>query len=693
MKLTIGNNNFTDIGTAVFYTQQDLDNRTYSKVQYKSNSSLLYQRDFSEYNFSYEVEKGKFNDEFLVDYLGEKTLNLFEPSSNALEKLESIIFPTLGDEEWKGPENKYFGTTIINNQLFALFHADSLIKKVELYNGIIYKNNNNSRGSDFISIESLIEQGNIPIEEPYFIIDLGVPGVGEIVEDTDLVRQRELEDEVEFEKMIWLLISSNNEISGINLSYKSWVDSINPNRNMNKYLLRNDEFWSTKDYIKINKVIEDTGNNIVLDSNSGTLLGTEKVDESKLLAFNKIKERINSCKYSEGQEYPNYFPYTTYKRGDKVVYGNAIWESLTDNNFNSNPVLSSKWIKSEVIEENRSIKVIVTVTPEDAGYCEPMGVISLPSLDTDMTFKILPGAGYKLNELQPCLLDQDKIVILSDDNYDYSVPSDMIIMHNWRDVISTNKLVFNLKSIGSNIKFVAEYNGEDVSYSNWVSTFNESNFTVYRLVEIDLETGISYTIDNPLIDSEGNMGVTTGKEIKLYFKEFTSYTIQNVEVEFKESVNSDPITTYITPETTEDRESIITIPEVNFSEAIFRLILTQKQVTASIIEFSGFEISNYSIRTVSGNSVTFRFIDNEYQILSDGSKVLMDNLKEILLNDSQGNSLTIERYTTRDVPLSFGYSTVYYSRVDQPIGSVNYGEYTLRINNLCFDTTIQILRK
>ena len=87
MKLTIGNNNFTDIGTAVFYTQQDLDNRTYSKVQYKSNSSLLYQRDFSEYNFSYEVEKGKFNDEFLVDYLGEKTLNLFEPSSNALEKL------------------------------------------------------------------------------------------------------------------------------------------------------------------------------------------------------------------------------------------------------------------------------------------------------------------------------------------------------------------------------------------------------------------------------------------------------------------------------------------------------------------------------------------------------------------------------------------------------------------------------
>ena len=68
MKLIINNNNFTDIGTVVFYSQDDLDNREYSKVQYRSNSSLLYNRDFSEYDFSYDITKDKFNDKFLVNY-------------------------------------------------------------------------------------------------------------------------------------------------------------------------------------------------------------------------------------------------------------------------------------------------------------------------------------------------------------------------------------------------------------------------------------------------------------------------------------------------------------------------------------------------------------------------------------------------------------------------------------------------
>lgn len=694
MKLTIGNNNFADIGTAVFYTQGDLDNRTYSKVQHKSNSSLLYERDFSEYNFSYEVEKDKFNDEFLVDYLGNKTLSLFEPSSNSLEKLEYIIFPTFGNEEWEGNDNKYFGTTLINNQVFVLLHAEKGIKRVELYNGFIYKNNDNPSptASNFVSIDSLLSQGITPTEEPYFIIELGEPLGDEVVESTDLVRIKELSDEVEYEKMIWLLITSNNEVSEVNLSYKSWVDSDNPNRNMNKYLLRNDEFWSTKDLVRINDVVEDTDDNVVLDANSGTLLGTEKLDISRLLAFQKIKSRVDSCEYSDkGQGYPNYFPYMTYKTGDKVFYGGDIWESVADNNFNSNPALSTKWIRSSVMEDNRSINIIVKVIPEDGGYCNPMGVISLPSIYSVMRFKIYPGPGYELDTLQPCLLDDKDYIVFSNTNYDYLVPHDVVIVTDWRDVIKTGKLVFNLKELGSSITLSAEYEGEEFDYPNWGSAFNETNFTIYKMVEIDGED--SYTINDPYVNDSGELKVTTGKKIELYFKEFINYSISNVEMIYKESINSDPVTVYLTPEKLEDNECRITISKVNFTIATLKLILSDKQVTATIIEHSGFEISNNSIRTVSGNPVIFKFIDNEYETLSDGTKILADNLDRVILTDNQGNTLTVERFATPNVPMLFGYSSVYFSRIEQPIGSINYGEYTLRIDNIYFDTNIQILRK
>ena len=693
MKLTIGNNNFTDIGTAVFYTQSDLDNRTYSKVQHKSNSSLLYERDFSEYNFSYEVEKDKFNDEFLVDYLGNKTLSLFEPTSNSLEKLESIIFPTLGEEDWNGPEDKYFGTTIINNQIFALLHADIGIKRIELYNGMIYSNNDLLGESVFIDVDSLNSLGKNPISEPYFIITLGEPGEGEVVESTDLVRQKELSDEVEYEKMVWLLITSNNRISGVNLSYKSWTDSINPNRNMNQYILRNDEFWSTKDYVKINEILPDTDNNVVIDANSGTLLSTEKIDISRLLAYNKIKGKVEECKYSkEHPDIPNYFPYTTYKMGDRVYYGGTIWESVADNNFNSNPALSTKWIKSEIIENNRSTLVTVKVIPEGMGYCKPMGVISIPSLDHRMTFKIYPSAGFELNEYQPCLLDDDSINVLTDDDYDYSVPEDVVAIINWRNIIATGELVFNLEDVGCKINFTAEYNGEFVPYTSWTSTFNETSFFPYLLIE-GADTNDPLVIEDPYTNSNGEMSLTVGKSADIIFKELSNYSISSVEVFTRKSVNSDPVTTTITPTINENGDTVIRIENVDFTEAELKLILTQKQITARIIEHTGFDISNTSIRTISGNPVTFKFIDSEYIISSDGSQVLADNLDRVILTDSKGNELVIGRLTSFNAPLTFGFSTVYFSRINSPIGSINYGEYTLRINNLYFDTNIQILKR
>ena len=691
MKLTIGNNNFTDIGTAVFYTQQDLDNRAYSKVQYKSNSSLLYYRDFSEYGFSYDIEKDKFNDEFKVDYLGNKTLELFDeqgkPSSDILEKLESTIFPTLGEEEWVSSEDKekYFGTTLINNQVFCLLYAEEEVKRIELYNGIITRNNTQGYFGDFVCSDDLPD----PSEIPYFVITLGEPGISEEYDPSiDLVRKRELEEEVTYEKMVWILITSNNEVSEVNLSYRSWIDSINPNRNMNRYVLRNDEFYGTKDSMGI---IESTSDAefVKIDANSGTLFSTEDVPSEKLLAFRQIKDRVEQNKYLEDpekQDYPLYFPYTTYREGDCVYYGDSVWESVSDNNFNCNPLLSSKWIKKETLDNTRSIKVIVKVIPEGAGYCEPMGILSIPSLDSKINFKIFPGPGYELNTINPCLTDDIGYKVLGNENFDYVLPDDTIIMWNWKDVITTNKLVVNLRSVGGTIKLVAEQGGQEIEYSQWISVFNDSNFDVYRMISGEGDNKV--VVDNPYINQEGELSVTIGKRLELYFREFTSQEISSVEVTYKESVNSEPLTTIVTPVDLDNRESAIIIPEVNFTEAIFKFILGQKYVTASIIEFSGFEISNYSIRTIAGTPVIFKFIENEFT--SDGNR--KDLLDSVILEDSQGNVLTIGRFTS-STNLSLGLSTVEFSRVNQPIGSVNYGEYTLKINNIYYDTRIKILRK
>lgn len=399
MKLIINNNNFTDIGTVVFYSQDDLDNREYSKVQYRSNSSLLYNRDFSEYDFSYNITKDKFNDKFLVNYLGEKTLKEIGETSNSLEKIESIIFPTSSRENLTEENDRYFGTTIISNQVFALFKAAAGIKRLELYEGIIDKNNNNSKGSDFIDTDSMAAAGIKPTSTPNFILILGEPD--ETTSGEDLVSEKELLDEVTGEKMIWMLISNNSEVESVNLSYKSWVDSTNPNRNMNKYLLRNDEYWSTIDSVGIIETVEDVPE-VLIDANSSTLLGNEKIEDSRLLILGNKRGLIEM--YKGAEDYPKYFPFTTYKIGDKVILGGKVWESVSDNNFNNNPALSSKWILSEFLNINKPIRVVVSVTPEIGGTCNPIGIISIPSVKTPIDFKIYPNPGYVLNEDVPLSL-------------------------------------------------------------------------------------------------------------------------------------------------------------------------------------------------------------------------------------------------------------------------------------------------
>lgn len=685
MKLIINDNNFTDIGTAVFYSTDSISKKTYSKVLFRSSSSLLYNMNFSEYDFSYNIEKNKFNDKFLINNIGNKTVNLFNSSPSTLEKLEKIIFPTLGNEDWE-VNNKYFGTTLINNQVFALLFAEAGISKIELYKDFIKKNTNyiydreNISEYNFIDIETIKELNVSPTSIPYFTILLG-----ETDEDVEnnLVLKKELEDEVSCEKAVWMLISSNDKVKEVNLSYKSWIDSINPNRNMNKYLVRNDEYWSTKNHVEIVNKLDNI--DIFVDSTSNTLLGNTKINNEKLLILNKKKSRVDLFK-NKKSDYPDYYKYTTYKKGDKVYYSGELYESLSNNNFNELPIISTKWILANVLSTIKSIRIIVSVYPQVGGISDPIGVISIPSIDSDTSFHIKPYPGYVLNEKIPCLISTNPLVPLpSGGVYDYNVPDNIIIVSNWEKVLETNQLFFNFKFIGTKINLFAEIDNSVVEYKNWISVFNENNFFIEKLIIGKGENQIIY--NNPTIDGNSSLVIKTNERAEIVIPELTMYSISEVLMEYDNPGENQPSTIYPFSKNT---ENTIVLDNAVFTTAKMTLKLEKKKVVASIIQFDGFEISNNSLKVDSSGTVEFKFIENEVGPTGKPLKYF----KEVILEDDKGNSLSINSISANGGIHDFGLSTVSLSVVNGDINpGPSEGVYTLRIVNIFYNTTIKIIRK
>lgn len=685
MRLIINNNDFTDIGTAVFYSTDSISKKTYSKVLFRSSSSLLYNMNFSEYDFSYNIEKNKFNDKFLINNIGNKTIELFNESTNTLEKLEKIIFPTLGNEEWQN-SNKYFGTTLINNQIFALLFAEAGISKIELYKDFIKKNTDyvydkqNVKEYNFIDIDTLVSSNITPIATPYFTIILGQTDDNT---DNNTILEKELEDEISDEKAVWMLISSNNKVKEVNLSYKSWIDSINPNRNMNKYLIRNDEYWSTKNHVNIVNKVDHI--NIFVDSTSNTLLGNTKVDDSRLLILNKKKSRVNLFR-NNNLDYPEYYKYTNYKKGDKVYYSGELYESLSNNNFNESPIISTKWILSSVLSNIKSIRVIVSVYPQVGGISDPIGVISIPSIDSETFFHINPYPGYILDNKIPCLISTNPLIPLQSGGvYDYNVPENLIIVKNWEKILQTNQLFFNFKFVGTKINLFAEIDNSIVEYKNWINVFNENNFFIEKLIIGKGDNQIIY--NNPTIDGNSSLVIKTNERAEIVIPELTMYSISEVLIEYDNPGENQPSIIYPFSKNT---ENTIVLDNAVFTTAKMTLKLEKKKVVASIIQFDGFEISNNSLKVDSSGTVEFKFIENEVGPTGKPLKYF----KEVILEDDKGNSLSINSISANGGIHDFGLSTVSLSVVNGDINpDPSEGVYTLRIVNIFYNTTIKIIRK
>lgn len=137
-------------------------------IHYLGNNERILDRDFAEYDFSYLVDKYKFNDTLKIQYLDNASQNLLGYDPAELTTIEKIMFPSVYDTTetnylltaggniintagrnrllWKEPgdsqgittiRRNYFGTTTIGSYTLFLFKVPADVRKVELYEGSI----------------------------------------------------------------------------------------------------------------------------------------------------------------------------------------------------------------------------------------------------------------------------------------------------------------------------------------------------------------------------------------------------------------------------------------------------------------------------------------------------------------------------------------------------------------------------
>lgn len=636
MRTVINNTNFGDIGVAVYYKwhkyipEGDLSNEDLSelinlcksdKVQYRGSRKYTSLKDFSEYSFSYDITKFKFNDQFLINLLDDSSKELIGKNIDDLEKISNVLFPTSTDDG-KDYEDTFFGSSISSQTLIILGANGSFNNipghwKIEIYESGIESNNETYGG--FIEEELLNKIGVEVTNHPIMTIILGPdstvpnnssdmyfsddPQLNNRVSNTrlSLVEYKKLYEEISMYKSIWILLSQDsNEITSINLSYKSWTDNINPNRNMKDYIIRNDEYYSTKDSLKTVEKLN--GTNFWFDKNSDTLVGN-KIETSHPILDRKLANIKDSNEYS---------PYVKYKLGDKVKYGkqknlktgvneDLTWVSLHSDNLGNSPILSSSWSLESSINSIFTSRLFVSSYPSNGGTITPCGSITVG--DSNKIFYIEENLGYKLLEQK-----DGKSPVSSDigeNNYISGMgniwnfieePSYGIVIYNWSPFIKTGKLVFNFQYSGCYVRFNASTpDNSNISYNQWEDLI--SGFEL-RSVIVDGEE------NTPSFDSSYKLNFNPNSEVTYVFSGLDKYSISEITSNTGKTIDKEEV-----------NDTIRFTDNIDSNEILYTLHLVSKLLIVSIIESSGFEISQPITRIIYGENYEVKFYGDSFSSL------------------------------------------------------------------------------
>lgn len=346
--------------------------------------------------------------------------------------------------------------------------------------------------------------------------------------------------ELSDEKIIWFLISSDGTANEINLAYKAWTDCRTKHRNMNQYLLRNDEFFSTKDSIDMfhSFLIDlEKENEILYDSTSNTVLGTKRILTSQLPILNERRNKGNKLGWS---------PHITYRKGDKVSINMIGWDgkplkyntfrSLTDENRGNDPRYSTQWIKDTVDITSEFYRFFVGSNITGAGSISPSGTMIFENIVTTaggeeigviQEFNVKLNPGYILfNNIQ---VDGDDVINMYSPTTEPNDQGEQRIMFDLRALDKGRnhdyQVAVQFKRVGYNTTIVARCIERGISEyytSSYWGKFNSSGFSDGTILLENTKFGInSYfptTSLKKLFEDTSNSLISTEISDKVVFE-------------------------------------------------------------------------------------------------------------------------------------------------------------------------------
>ena len=315
MKIILKENDTEGLRDLVSIIIKDSKGELSDIIQYRgSNKRLLGIEDFAEYGLEFIPDKYKFNDTFPLEILDDATKKMVGGKLSNIEKLESVFFPTLSNitTNTLSSNNTYFGSIVISNQTLIMVNVPKGYDQAYIYDSEI------SSFSDSWKLQ---------------------------FESTE-------EDNTNLSKILWFVISPDGEVYDINVSYHAWSESINPERNLNQYLLRNDDY--NKINTGINVIEKIPGTSFIVDKNSNTLLGNTEIENHPIL-----DKKLTRAWYTEWKSGVNY------AKDSVVVYKNLYYLKTSDKDDDSSgPQYSGDYLKinpgepmNKISPEKTSIKL------------------------------------------------------------------------------------------------------------------------------------------------------------------------------------------------------------------------------------------------------------------------------------------------------------------------------------------------
>lgn len=584
MRVDIKSNNFGDINMAVLYRfhnftpsfntpsrdtelfLRNLNNFSDSIILIRGSKNNLGLESFMEYDFRHIADKKKYSDIIKPSLFSDQLLkDVGNYNVEVLDKLSNCIFPTLDyNTQRSNSISGFFGSTLINDKTVYVIPASgkgiinnneilSGVWKIELYEDVALDSFSKvtDRPTDNDFLKSFLA-GIDSVREPAVVIYLGPDSEcrnnsTEMYLSSDIRRDENnrsdkeklneseywnLQQEVDADKLVILSLSQGDGSMEVNLSYKTWINSHDPNRNMKKYFLRNDYFWSSNK--SLNVFDNSIGNNIIIDHRSGTLVGTKLVENSPILKMKR--SRLNEMSVEE------YSPYKSYSTDERVTWMNNIWVSLRDHNLNNSPLISSAWILEDKIESILTTQAFVDVFPENSAKINPSGNVTVNENATKV-FEYIPSLGFEIDKTNPIRGVKAGDFELSNDPYSSGNVSGIkttLVVRNWKNIFydGNNTITFNFLPVSSmiemslcDVKTNTVLSGSRIN--DWNVYFPETNISNIKLIELG-----DQSIDHDLNEVGNFDNIAVGSVIELLIPDMDRYQPDSLEsIETIDNIN------------------------------------------------------------------------------------------------------------------------------------------------------------